>query len=1458
VGVTSTQPEFIRRAGVGSGCSRGRVLRSIAIACLVLMTGAWEQCNYPSRFPDQSGLNGFSPFPQYPPSVPRQNLGPQNGFVGPTAFLHTVQISAAPLPLASVDAQIDALPEERRRFLFEQAKAQLLVSSFSFRLGALGSSATIGGLGAHFPFFTHSLTPPIGNCQDTGSAITISGTQPGTSGNPNIFSPPVTFWVFGTTGTTQFFGSPWGTTGVVQYGTAGIGLNTQYPMGSLSDPVNITVNGIQVNATLTYLNPPSTEMFVATATQTPAAPAQCATPAPTGDDISTDTGDVYLDFDPDLDLGGGPLRLRFQRYYDALLGYNGISSALGAGWMDNFDTSMAVSGSNATVVRFGGKTVRFQLSGGVWQLVTPERYADQLVQNANQYEYYSIYDDLIYTFNSSGALTGIGDRNGNQIAVTPGAHGPTQASDGLGRTLTFTYNGSHLSTVMDQTGRSISFTQTTNNLTGFTNAAGQTTTYAYLIVNTGSVLASTTPPLGNTIYTQAYSALGQVTKQTDGLGNATALAYPTPGEVTTVTDALGNVSTYEYTIPTLITMYTDALGKSGGISYDASGRPTAITDRNGNRRTVAYEAVSGLPASVTDQDGHTTSFTYTASVSGGFTAYDLTGVTYADGSAETYARDSKGNLTLFTDAAGYTTGLTYNPQGQPLTIVNALNGTTALTYNQDGTPASLKTPAGNTTTFAYDNLKRPIEVINPDASAFHYGFDALDRLVQATDERSDVTAGAYDANGQHTSTTDALNQTTSFAFDGAENLTAVTTPVGTTAYSYNADELVKTITAPTGETRTFGYDADLRTATASDAVGQFAAVSYDNETGLTSYTDGAGRKFVFTPDPLELLLSATTPLNETSQQTYDKRNRLATATDALGEMSTFTYEPRGYLSAASVPGPLTASYTRNGLGEIVSLVDANGNTWTRSYDSTGREISETDPDGNTVSYTYDSRDRRITETSSVATVQYSYDAASNRTASVYSDNTSLAYTYDADNRATGGTGVTETLDALGFIVNSNGLPDGRDRSSRLNSITYPGGQVTYTYNNRGLLSQVSDWAGGNASFTYNAALQVTSIARSNGVTTTYTYDADGRLASIAETAGGVNLASIVLQRDALGRVTGETRTQPQGVSMVPGVVQFTYDAASEVSGSAYDALGRLTRDSIRSYTFDAASRLTGYTGGDGAASFTYDAYGMRTSRTSSGTTQNYIVNYGTRVPTVAVVQLVGAAGAAGVAAKTAATAAPQAGAGAVNQQYYVYTPDGMLLYWIDASSNAHHFFHFDELWNTLMLTADSGAVTDSYGITPYGESVTQNGSTANPFTWQGAWGAMQEGSTSLYYLRARYYDSTTGRFLSRDRIRHPSPRAIDPYEYALGDPVDFVDPTGLNPLGTPAIVQSATSPLSGSGTSPKPPAIVAGKNTCDVCKYWGIWNYCDGNCPNAGETCQPDRGWMIGDTWLTIDHCSCF
>ncbi len=78
--------------------------------------------------------------------------------------------------------------------------------------------------------------------------------------------------------------------------------------------------------------------------------------------------------------------------------------------------------------------------------------------------------------------------------------------------------------------------------------------------------------------------------------------------------------------------------------------------------------------------------------------------------------------------------------------------------------------------------------------------------------------------------------------------------------------------------------------------------------------------------------------------------------------------------------------------------------------------------------------------------------------------------------------------------------------------------------------------------------------------------------------------------------------------------------------------------------------------------------------------------------------------------------------------------------------------------------------------------------------------------TDLYHLRARYYDSAVGRFLSRDPypVNLYDPFELNRYIYAGNDPVNFSDPTGTVSLSEYGINLSTKSPaiviLKGAGT----------------------------------------------------------
>jgi RHS repeat-associated protein len=93
----------------------------------------------------------------------------------------------------------------------------------------------------------------------------------------------------------------------------------------------------------------------------------------------------------------------------------------------------------------------------------------------------------------------------------------------------------------------------------------------------------------------------------------------------------------------------------------------------------------------------------------------------------------------------------------------------------------------------------------------------------------------------------------------------------------------------------------------------------------------------------------------------------------------------------------------------------------------------------------------------------------------------------------------------------------------------------------------------------------------------------------------------------------------------------------------------------------------------------------------------------------------------------------------------------------------------DALGSVRMALDDAGApVYDSgYGYTPFG--VVASGAVPEPF---GFTGELQQGD--LVYLRAPWYDASSGTFLSLD----PSRQEQHLYQYASSNPTNMVDPTG--------------------------------------------------------------------------------
>ena len=101
----------------------------------------------------------------------------------------------------------------------------------------------------------------------------------------------------------------------------------------------------------------------------------------------------------------------------------------------------------------------------------------------------------------------------------------------------------------------------------------------------------------------------------------------------------------------------------------------------------------------------------------------------------------------------------------------------------------------------------------------------------------------------------------------------------------------------------------------------------------------------------------------------------------------------------------------------------------------------------------------------------------------------------------------------------------------------------------------------------------------------------------------------------------------------------------------------------------------------------------------------------------------------------------------------------------------------DALGSARQLVNPVGAVIQARSYEPFGKQLSTAGNPLTKYGYTGEW----SDPTNLIYLRARYYDPATGRFLTRDLfpgLLH-APHTQHPYGYAANNPATYTDPSGL-------------------------------------------------------------------------------
>ncbi len=102
---------------------------------------------------------------------------------------------------------------------------------------------------------------------------------------------------------------------------------------------------------------------------------------------------------------------------------------------------------------------------------------------------------------------------------------------------------------------------------------------------------------------------------------------------------------------------------------------------------------------------------------------------------------------------------------------------------------------------------------------------------------------------------------------------------------------------------------------------------------------------------------------------------------------------------------------------------------------------------------------------------------------------------------------------------------------------------------------------------------------------------------------------------------------------------------------------------------------------------------------------------------------------------------------------------------------------YDGHGSVVGLANENGAVTDTYCYDAFGNLLKSTGSTKNCYRYCGE---QFDETTGLYYLRARYMDTSTGRFISQDTYQGTinDPVSLHKYLYANANPVMYNDPSG--------------------------------------------------------------------------------
>jgi RHS repeat-associated protein len=827
------------------------------------------------------------------------------------------------------------------------------------------------------------------------------------------------------------------------------------------------------------------------------------------------------------------------------------------------------------------------------------------------------------------------------------------------------------------------------------------------------------------VLTITRDANGNKTKITSPNGRYIAFQNDSTNRITQAQDNSGRTVQYQYDAIGRLSQVTDAAGGTWQYTYDSNNNMLTLEDARGiTYLTNAYDS-GGHVIQQTQADGSTNQFSWTLTSNTAQPPFTINGGTgnLPPGGSSTQILNFRNcsdcsesyaplvSQVDVTDPRGYVRRVTFSATGYPATDTRAYGQTeqqtTTFQYYADNLGMSATDALGRTTAYVYDSNGNTTSTTRLSGTS-----------------NAVATSATYDTTfSEVQSATDALNHTTNFGYDTNGNLTSITDPLS--------------------HQTTLTYTAQGQLASASDAAGNTSRYFYSSG-DLVGASDPLGRTIIYIRDGLGRSIASTDSLGQTTRLTYDVLNQTSSITDPLKGVTSFTYDPNGNLLSVTDANNHTTTYTYNNMDRLATRTDPLTNAESYQYDGNGNQTQFTDRRGKVAVFTYDGINRQTfagygqtTGPTYESTVTNTYDAGNRLTQAVDSISGTITRGYDGLDRLT-----SETTPG------SNTVSYTYDAAGRRTSLTVPGqSAANYSFDNANRLTQISQGST-TVSFGYDNINRRTTLTLPNGITTSYSYDNASELIGLTYANGSTTLGNLTYAYDLAGRrINVAGSYAPTNLPLAVSTTAYNADNQLTTWGTAnlyYDANGNMTSDGTHSYTWDARNRLSQIDSGT-TASFTYDPFKRRTSKTITSTQTGFLYDRGNPVQ-----ELSGSA----VTANSLM--------GGIDEAFQ------------RTDSSGARSFLTDALGSTLGLTDQTGTVQTTYSFDAFGDTTTSGSSTTNSFGYTGR----ELDGTGLYYYRARYYNPSMGRFLSEDPIGLRG--GFNRYAYVADSPTRYIDPSGMD------------------------------------------------------------------------------